>query len=254
MSTKKPVDAEPEIRRDKDGRRLCNAKQNTCRGKAVKTGSKCWSHGGASPKGTASASYKHGGYSKYIKIDRLGDIYESISEDEDLYSANEDLRFLKARIYQLIEGLPSRELTKELKAAWVTFRQATRAQDEQAARVAFVHLDELITAAECTNREWSEIYSVMRQLERTRETSHKRLVDAELLIRTDQALSVAAQLVYVFKDALFKPGSTPDDVLAAVIAQWTSITGKRHPQFIEGAVEPGAEDKWLERPDKDIRV
>jgi hypothetical protein len=250
MSIKQPGDEDPQTRRDKDGRRLCNAKNNTCRGKAVKTGTKCWSHGGASPRGTASASYKHGAYSKYIKIDRLADIYESISEDEDLYSADEDMRFLKARFYQLVEGLPSRDLTKEIKETWAKFKQATRAQDEQAARVAFVHIDELITSAERANRDWSEIYSVMRQLERTRETSHKRLVDAELLIRTDQALSVAARLVHVFKAALFKPGSTPEGVLATVIGEWATITGKRHTQLTEG----DAEEAWLASPDRDIEV
>jgi hypothetical protein len=65
----KPL-SDDQTRYDKDGRRLCDAKQNTCRAKAVKDRRKCYHHGGATPRGRASANFRHGAYSQYTKAEQ----------------------------------------------------------------------------------------------------------------------------------------------------------------------------------------
>ena len=47
--------------RHRNGQRLCNAKNNTCGAIAMKNSTKCRNHGGASLKGIAQPSFKHGG-------------------------------------------------------------------------------------------------------------------------------------------------------------------------------------------------
>jgi hypothetical protein len=61
----------------------------------------CRFHGGATPRGVASANFKHGRYSKAIP-DRLVGMYEKALSDEDLIALRDEIALIDARLSELL--------------------------------------------------------------------------------------------------------------------------------------------------------
>jgi hypothetical protein len=106
----KPVDFKPELFFAKGhawaGQRRCTAwnpnKGEQCGKRPMKTSrtQKCRSHGGASPKGVASPSYKHGRYS-YLPADLLEN-YEEALEDASLLSMTREVALVEAMMADVL--------------------------------------------------------------------------------------------------------------------------------------------------------
>src|SRR5437763_1481387 len=112
----------------------CGAKTRAggeCRQPAMRDRERCRKHGGKAKRGAAHHRFKYGHRSRFhFSHERLGEIYdELLASGYDPYSADEDLRLLKARQLQLLESGESRELWKEAERTWAEFKKAVAAKD-----------------------------------------------------------------------------------------------------------------------------
>ena len=85
---------------------LCSghtAKGEPCRNPAMPNG-KCYKHGGATPKGPASTSFRHGRYSKALK-GGLSDGYARARKDRNPVELGEEIAVVQAMLEQELAGL-----------------------------------------------------------------------------------------------------------------------------------------------------
>jgi len=95
----------------------------------------CRIHGGATPRGLASADWKHGRYSKVLPPN-LRDAYERARTDTELIPLRDELALLDARLGELVGSLADggTVLWDDLGAAWANLEVAQRHGDVERTR------------------------------------------------------------------------------------------------------------------------
>lgn len=239
MASKKPP---PEPRFDEKGRKYCNAKNNTCNAWAMKDREKCYHHGGATPRGQASANFKTGAYSKYFKLPALKEIYDELVNDDtiDLFSPTADMLMLMARQRYLLKTGESSELWKEACKLWEVVRtgliKGATAGQQKAMLAAAPKLHFLMTEGTLQSDRQGELQRITKQLDEMRDKAFKRALDSEYLIRTDAALAFYAPLLYTLQSIIIEYGKenkvADAGIIHALNAQWEAITSGRGQKFI----------------------
>ena len=181
-----------------------------CQAKAKSTGEQCKRravagklvstvHGGLTPGGIASASYKHGRYSKYLPA-RLAGRYEEAAADPDLLVLRQDIALVDARLADLLKRVDKGEsghLWRDLKVTWEKLEAAT--DDKDARTEALRMIRELIKRGASDSATWSEIHGTIDQRRKLVESERKRLVEMQQVITAERAMVMLSVILDIIK-------------------------------------------------------
>lgn len=147
----------------------------------------CKIHGGNSPVGIASPSFKTGKYSRAASA-RYKERYEAALGDQTLLDNNDDIAFAQARTEELIEHLderPANVLWAQLKEAWGDYEYAEGEADPKAMKDAARKMGRLIEEGGTDKQRHDDIRTMQRHMAVMREKQTNREVDLALYIHVD---------------------------------------------------------------------
>lgn len=154
-------------------------------------------HGGATPKGAASANTRHGRYSKDLP-ERLSGRFREAMKDAQLLQLNSELALLDTRMGELLEEMDSESTGKLfalIQSAWVKYRNA--GPDKKL--TALNDLEQLIDKGAENWMHWQEIYSLVEQRRKVSESEAKRQVQLQQTLTVSQAMTLLAAVVDTIK-------------------------------------------------------
>lgn len=160
---------------------------------------RCRLHGGATPRGPASANYKTGAYSKYIPS-RLAEKYAEAMADTELMEFRADAALLQSRLCELLETGESLPLWDETQRSFEDLRDAMAKKDGAMISDSLTRLDRLIHRGMADALRWADIYRVTEQIGKTKEREHKRLVQASQMMSTEEVLGMIGLIARAIKE------------------------------------------------------
>ena len=169
------------------------------------TNGRCRMHGGKTPGGVASPSFKTGRYSKYLPS-RLTERYQAALDDRELLVLRDEIALVDARISDLLQ----RAETGDSAEFWEDLQKTIDACDK-------VPIDpmpavrELVQHASEHYSTWSSVQIALEQRRRLVESERKRLVEAQQIITVEQAMALLAAVVEVIRGHV-----TDRETLAAI--------------------------------------
>ena len=205
------------------GRRLqCGAKARTtgkpCRRWALKNRTRCRLHGGKSPRGPDSATWKHGFYSEALPS-AVRSLSERAKRDPELRDMRGGIALVDVRMHDLCGTLDVGQ-GDWLKAQAAFDSLRTAGDDLNAARKALDDLGAALARGGTVQASWRELRELIQERDRllTGETNrHKVTAD---MINADR---VAAFMVGMI-DAL-REESDDRDLVRRVMSRWERLMG-----------------------------
>jgi hypothetical protein len=177
---------------------LCGAKTRsggTCKRAAMPNG-RCNLHGGKSPKGIESPSFKHGRYSKYLPS-RLAARYTEAQQDPALLELRAEIALIDTRLTDVLERLDKGEsgaLWTLIASEFDKFKKAQVVKDTDEARSALSALDSLFTEGIGDYAAWKEVSELVEQRRKLVESERKHEVETQQMLSTEQALSLIGSI------------------------------------------------------------
>lgn len=177
---------------------------------------RCKSHGGLTPVGTASASWKHGRYSRYLPSDIL-EKYNEALEDPELLSLRQDIAITQARLGDLFEQLNEgggMEDWSRVRSEWNNFidiqRELQIAGQDQAAidratqrmRETVTSLSRIIGGGHRNISLWHEIRDTTEALRRLIDSEAKRIAVLEHMIPAERMMAFTYRLLAILKNRI----------------------------------------------------
>lgn len=191
-----------------DNNRICGAKSRRtgqpCQRAPCRGRTRCKFHGGATPIGPASASFKHGRRSKWSGIVPDGALaarLERAEADDTLLSLRSDVALIDARLQELVEQLPAGASSDAWSAAAKRFGElevAIRNKDTAASMAALVDVGEVLRDGRRQARIWDELGKTLERKRRLVESERRALAEAEGVVTVQAALLVLLR----FRDKL----------------------------------------------------
>lgn len=202
-----------------------------CQAKAKSTGEQCrrWAvagkrvctvHGGLTPRGIASANFRHGRYSKSLPA-RLTGRYQEAASDPELLALREDIALLDSRISDVLSRVDSGEsgaLWKSLGTLRTQFLVAQRSKDEMTMQVALMGLLNAVAQGYDDFMAWADVVDLLERRRRLVESEQKRLVAMQQMVTAEQAMTLIAALASSMREHVLDRVE-PDvarDILSAV--------------------------------------
>lgn len=203
--------------------KVCNAKSKRdgqpCRNIAVNGSDKCRMHGGKSPKGIASPSFKTGETSKYAYLPkRLSEKVETFLNDPALVELKENIAILDARLSELYQNFHESEpadVWRGLVSRFSDWQTAIefldKLKDEELRKNQIERIEDLKKdftlllkngASEQSKAErlWNEILSVTEQRRKLVESESKRLKDQQQMITSEQFMTFIQTILSIIKE------------------------------------------------------
>lgn len=168
---------------------------------------RCYMHGGASPSGLSSPSYKTGRYSKVLPA-RLLETYERSVTDSELLVQREDIAVVDARLAELLAKLDSGESGanwKRAKAEYAALQDAIDGGDPAGVRAALAALGGAIRRGLSDYATWAEVTEILELRRRLVESERKRLVQLSQMITVEQALVYSTAILALVKENVDDP-------------------------------------------------
>lgn len=207
------------------GATRCNAKTRSgqpCKSLAMANG-RCRMHGGATPKGIASPQFVTGRYSKYMPP-RLLERYQEAADDPELLELRHEIMLVDARLGDLLKRVDNGEaltLWEKARKANIEIQKAVHDENYGRLMVQCVELDYLIGSGLADYAAWSEIQALLDQRRKLVESERKRLVEAQQLITSEQAMTLVSALL----DSVRR--NVPDrSALSAIQAEFISLVNR----------------------------
>ena len=183
----------------------CKAKalstQEQCRRRAVTGKRVCQVHGGVSPSGMASASFKHGKYSKVLPR-RMSEAYEASQRDETLLALTHEINLVDARLADLLGRVDSGEsgtVWRQLVIANAELNRARASQDQDRVVAAIREVQGLISRGSHDSAAWVEVERIIQQRRRLVESERKRAVELGTIMTSAQAMLAFHRLFVVIR-------------------------------------------------------
>ena len=209
-----PVCGSPKSR----GRGFCECPVRYANGR-------CKVHGGGSPKGAASGTFKTGKHSRYMPPPGLYQKYRRSLEDPELTHHRDSLALTDALIAEVLESYEegaTAELWKRVGALYARTEAANRAGDWHKARALF---DELGDAIGQGSRHAGRRQEIVRLLD-----ARRRHADSETKRKLSEEVMFTYEMAYTFYTAL---GTTArkhfghaQQRLTAFLGEITAICGE----------------------------
>lgn len=176
----------------------CTAKSKQsgqrCKKDAVEGYKVCHIHGGKSPKGEASATYKTGMHSKYLPA-KLGAIYEGIEHDLEANVLSRNIRLREALIREklsLLEDAPdSQEIWDKLRKQVDAIQKDFGNENYGGVTVGFIILNRLIDDRQAYHMALQEVRKDLN--EQRNDTQAK----AAITLKGESAISVNELMAFV---------------------------------------------------------
>ena len=188
----------------KSGRKRCTSwaygQGRQCEKQAKDGMNKCPTHGGASLKGAAAPSYKHGKFSKYAPAGIAARIEEHV-RDPELLNLTEDIAIWNARIELLIQelnGSGGPEAWLQLEVLYTDLVNAIREQNTSEIAKNLNGIGDLIQIAQSDYRTWNRIAGAQEHKIRIVGAEHKRRVDMQLLLDKTHLMLILDQVYNIF--------------------------------------------------------
>ena len=197
----------------------CQAKNKAtkeqCRRRAITGKTVCYVHGGASRGSVASATYKHGRYSKYLPA-RLSGRYQEAQADTELLALREEISLIDSRLSDLLQRVDTNEAGhwwKELNRVYDDFRVATAKADTEAARHCLNEWGRIVQLGSSDYAAWDEVYNTIEQRRKLVESERKRLVEMSQVLTVERVMLLISALTDVIKSHV-----TDHGILSAISA------------------------------------
>jgi len=184
----------------------CQAKakstQKQCRRRAVKGKKACTVHGGLTPGGIASPTFKTGRYSKYIP-ERLAERYQESAQDPEILALKSEISLTDARLADLLSRVDTGEsgtLWKMAQASFMNFRAANASGDQDKMTVALSELNRLLNLGVDDYKAWDEVGNMLEQRRKLVESERKRLMDMEQMITVEKTMVLLSAIVSIIRE------------------------------------------------------
>ncbi len=154
---------------------------------------RCRLHGGKTPNGAALPQFKNGKHSKYMPT-RLLERYRDGVADPELLSLRSDIALTDARLSDVLERVDTGESGDAWKQAKEAYKVMTSGKpgDEGIGKLL---LWQIIDKGLADYAAWHEVGDLLEQRRRIVESEQKRLVAAQQMISTEQAMSFVTAIV-----------------------------------------------------------
>ena len=188
--------------------RRCTARSKRtcerCGANAVTGREVCRHHGGLTPRGAASAGFKHGRYSKDIPT-RLAARYQGATASPDLLRLHDEVALCETRACELLAMLDKgggAESWQRLRSAFEAFRSAQGTDGEA---VGIEHLDGAVQAGVREAGVWAELWEVLDRGARYKAAERRLAVGEATAIQVDEALALIGALVAIVRSHVSDP-------------------------------------------------
>lgn len=151
---------------------------------------RCRIHGGKSPIGPASGTYKLGRYSKLLPA-RMAASYQEATADPDLLVLRDEIALVYARLSDMlarVDSGESGEAWRRARAAYSALTAGLDAGDTAAAKAALGELDIVIRQGLGDYAAWQEIGDLLDRRERLVRSERRRLVELQQTMTIEQAM------------------------------------------------------------------
>jgi hypothetical protein len=181
----------------------CNAMtvdDRYCRRDPMPNG-RCWKHGGNSLKGAMSRSFKHGLYSKYMKLQLAERLLET-AEDPELLSLRQDVALVTDRIGDLLDRVQSGEsgaAWRLLKRHWTDFRRFRTAGNVAKMQEALELLAEPLERGFADHAAWEELGLQLDRRARLAEQEQRRMEKMQATLTVEEAMGLLGTVLDVLR-------------------------------------------------------
>lgn len=160
-------------------------------------------HGGKSPIGIASATFKHGRVCKYLP-DRLAANFEAASKDPNLLELRNELALVDSRMLELIQMLDKQGNTQHFQDLQTVFEQmkSLRASGENGKVLdnAMNRMENCIKAGINNHAVWDDIGVQVDRRQRLTESERKRLSDTHQMISSERLMALLAGVLRIIME------------------------------------------------------
>ncbi len=200
--------AETEVVKMQCGSQLRNKPGKFCRQPCMKGRTRCRLHGGASPQGADSKSFKHGMYSKVLPKSLKSD-FDKLMTDPGLLDGKAEVSLMQIRLAQLSARLgtnESIETWRTLQSLMEQFQDANAAADANAQVAALTSMNALILGAVNDDRAWAELHEFVEGATKIAEREWKRVVANRTVATADQVRAIVQSLIEAVSANVSDPG------------------------------------------------
>lgn len=180
---------------------------------------RCRMHGGKTPRGIASANWKHGRFSKYLPTG-LRHRYEEELGDPELLALNDEIALLRSRLSTLLEKL---DFAPDSGSTWVALRREldqfesaqqyasglpkgdARVEKMREVSQLFDQLKSTIKRGAAEWAAWREIITLTDQVKRLTESEQKRRVAGEHILGMHDVMALFDYMVNLINDIVSDP-------------------------------------------------
>lgn len=177
---------------------ICGARTRAggrCKNPVMASG-RCRMHGGASLRGMASGTFKHGRFSKYLPV-RLSSRYCQALADPELLKLQHEIALVDARLQDVLTRVDSGESgpawDRALKA-FEAFQREMAQQNVPAVQDSLAELSLVLRRGYVDVEAWKEIVDLVEQRRRLVDSVMKHQVQAQQVLTLDQAMTLIAAL------------------------------------------------------------
>lgn len=198
----------------------CGAKTRaggTCRRYPLANRNRCRLHGGASPRGLASASWKTGEFSKALPQE-LAKRYRAMLTDTELINLCHEASLLDCKLLSLLEqtGKPSGSWDEVIKFN-NDMDAAAKRNDIPASRAALNSMKEVIARADGERSLWKDIMAVIERKRRITDSIMRHRVAAAEVITLTAVNTLFDGLAKLIRRAFLVVAAEGDDHVKAVV-------------------------------------
>lgn len=158
----------------------------------MKNSKRCRIHGGKSLGGVASATYRHGRYSRFLPKD-LRRRYDASKRDAELLSHQPDLRLVDVHLQELLKQLDGKETVLALSEARRIFGEFEFARKQENHEDMDAHLEALrnvFTVGVPNETVWEDIRDVLELRRKILDTENRRIRESQTTMSSEQVLAV----------------------------------------------------------------
>lgn len=192
---------------------------------------KCRVHGGKSPAGMDSPSFKTGKHSKYLAIRHLG-AYEEFRNNPEKLNQQDEIALVDTRIADLMGRIDSAEAGiwwKRARKAYDDLMVQMRKGNNEAVAACLNDLNRFIGAGSQDYAVWDEIIRLVDQRRRLVESERRRLVEMQQMITSQEAWVLISALMESVNENVSDPA-----IRARVNSDFIRNTERTHQHILVG--------------------
>jgi hypothetical protein len=170
----------------------CNAltRRNTwCQQWPLKGGKRCKLHGGASPRGPESASWRHGLYSAYLPP-KLAESYEAALADPELVDAASGIALLDARLMELLGETGGGKAWQDAERLYRDLETAIGDGNAAGTREALEELGKHLRAGSAEGKLWREIRATLEDRRRQVDVQRRLMETRQQMVTVDRVMAL----------------------------------------------------------------